>query len=50
MFQCGIEDELFVMAFELLGPTIEDLLRYTGGTFNLKTTLLLADQMVRDTL
>lgn len=46
MFQCGIEDEFFVMAFELLGPTLEDMLKYFGGQYGLKTTLLLADQMV----
>lgn len=47
LYQCGIEDEFFVMSFELLGPTLEDLLRYCGGRFSLKTTLLLADQIVR---
>jgi len=34
------------MAFELLGPTLEDMLKYFGGQYGLKTTLLLADQMV----
>jgi serine/threonine protein kinase len=31
---------------ELLGPNIGDLLEYSGGKFSLKTTLMLADQMI----
>lgn len=46
LHQCSIEDEYFVMIMELLGPTLEDLLRNCGGKFGLKTTLLLADQML----
>ena len=34
------------MAIELLGPSLQDLLEFCGGKFSLKTTLLLADQMV----
>ncbi len=36
-----------MMAFELLGPSLADLLAYNGGRFSLKTTLLLADQILQ---
>lgn len=42
-----MEDEFFAMAFELLGPTLSDLQKYNGGYFSLKTTLLIADQMLQ---
>jgi serine/threonine protein kinase len=35
------------MAFELLGPSLADLQAYNGGSFSLKTTLLIADQMLQ---
>ena len=42
----GEEYDFKVMAFELLGPNLEDLLSYCGRRFSLKTVLLLADQLI----
>ncbi|KAF2183632.1 kinase-like protein, partial [Zopfia rhizophila CBS 207.26] len=40
------ECEFRVMAFQLLGPNLENLLNYCGRKFLLKTVLLLADQLI----
>jgi serine/threonine protein kinase len=42
----GDECEFRVMAFELLGPNLENLLNYCSQKFSLKTVLLLADQLI----
>ena len=46
MYWHGHECEFRVMAFQLLGPNLENLLNYCGRKFSLKTVLLLADQMI----
>ena len=35
-----------VMAFELLGPNLENLLNYCGRKFSLKTVLILTNQLI----
>ncbi|KAM0668178.1 hypothetical protein ACQRIU_001740 [Beauveria bassiana] len=46
VFWFGEETDFFVLAHELLGPTLEDLLNFCGRRFSLKTLLLLADQAI----
>lgn len=42
----GEQDSYTVMAMDLLGPNLRDLFEYCGKRFTLKTTLLLADQLL----
>lgn len=42
----GDEQDYKVLVFELLGPSLQDLLDYCGGKFSLKTILLIADQAI----
>ena len=43
----GQQDDFMALVFDLLGPNLEDLFRYCGNQFSLKTTLMLADQLIR---
>ncbi|KEG06100.1 putative casein kinase [Trypanosoma grayi] len=42
----SVEGDFSVMVIDLLGPSLEDLFCYCGQQFSLKTTLMLAGQMI----
>ena len=42
----AMESEFNIMVMDLLGPSLADLFNYCGKKFSLKTTMMIADQMV----
>merc|ERR1712000_50391 len=42
----GQECDYYVLVYDLLGPSLEDLFNYCGPKFSLKTVLLVADQAI----
>ena len=47
VYYYGTEGDYNVLAMELLGPSLEELMAKCGGKFTMKTTLMLADQMIQ---
>lgn len=42
----GEECDFYILVEDLLGPSLEDLFNYYNRKFSLKTTLLIADQLI----
>ena len=42
----GEEGDFNILIMDLLGPSLEDLFNYCGRKFQMKTTLMLADQLI----
>lgn len=46
MYWSGTEGDFHAMVMDLCGPCLEDLFTYCGRIFTMKTTLMLADQLI----
>ena len=46
LFWCGTQGNYNVLIIELLGPSLEDLFNYCNRKFSLKTTAMIAEQMI----
>ncbi|KAB8229107.1 kinase-like domain-containing protein [Aspergillus alliaceus] len=46
IYWAGQDRKYYIMAIELLGPSLRDLFHYCTDRFTLKTVLLLADQLI----
>ena len=46
MFDYGVCGAVECLVMEVLGPNLSDLLQFCGGTFSLKTTLVIAIQIL----
>lgn len=42
----GTQNKFNLIVMDMLGPSLQDLFQLCGKNFSLKTTLMLADQMV----
>lgn len=42
----GIEGDFNAMVMDMLGPSLEDLFKYCRRKFTIKTTIMIADQMI----
>jgi serine/threonine protein kinase len=47
MFYFGIHNDYTVLAMDLLGPSVEDLLNFCGRRFSLKTISMIMEQILR---
>ena len=47
IYWLAMESEFNIMVMDLLGPSLADLFNYCGKKFSLKTTCMLADQMLQ---